>query len=203
MAVPDNTYSRVVFWAKLVLPLLAVVFLATLFLFARTIDPAQNLPFTEGVDVEALSREQRIGAPTFTGVTEGGAAFRLSAARARPDLTRPGRVTGEELRAAIDLPDGETVDVAAATAVLENDARRAELAGGVQVDSGTGYRLLAEDLTMEMEDMRLSTPNPVELTGPGLQLTAGAFDMTGDGTEADPHVLVFKDKVKLIYSFPE
>jgi len=74
----DNTYSRVVAWAKVLLPLLALALLSTLFLVARTVDPAQKLPFAD-IDVDAIAREQRIGAPKFNGVTKEGTAISLSA----------------------------------------------------------------------------------------------------------------------------
>ncbi len=53
MATYDNTYSRVVAWLKILLPLLALAILSTLFLVARTIDPAQNIPYAD-VDIDEL-----------------------------------------------------------------------------------------------------------------------------------------------------
>ena len=56
MAAP-NTYSTVVSWAKIILPLVALGLLSTLFLFSRTPDPNRAIPFA-AVDVEELAREQ-------------------------------------------------------------------------------------------------------------------------------------------------
>jgi len=67
MAACDNTYSRVVAWLRIALPLLALAILSTLFLLARTIDPAQNLPYAD-IDIDELTREQRIGNPQFAAV---------------------------------------------------------------------------------------------------------------------------------------
>ena len=38
MAIPDNLHSRMVFWLKILLPILALAILSTLFLFSRRID---------------------------------------------------------------------------------------------------------------------------------------------------------------------
>ena len=47
MAARDNVHSRVVFWLKIILPLLALAILSTLFLFSRRIDTDQALPYAE------------------------------------------------------------------------------------------------------------------------------------------------------------
>lgn len=198
MAVYDNTYSRVVSWLKILLPLLALAILSTLFLVARTIDPAQTLPFAD-VDIEELTREQRIGKPTFSGVTAGGAAYTLSAARARPDPARGGRITGEDVRAQFDLPDGIGIDVTAGAAEISQATRMATLASGVVAKTTNGYLFEAPDLNVAFDDSRAWSDGAVSATGPGLRLKAGSFELTGNGTADNPHLLVFKGRVNLLY----
>ncbi|MEM1389406.1 MAG: hypothetical protein AAGG54_17485, partial [Pseudomonadota bacterium] len=65
------------------LPLLAIAGLSSLFLVARPIDPAQNIPYAD-VDIDALTSEQSIGRPTFAGVAENGATYTVTAERAWP-----------------------------------------------------------------------------------------------------------------------
>ncbi len=65
MATYDNTYSRVVAWLKVLLPVIALVLLSTMFLISRTIDPSRAIPFAN-VDVEGMVRDQRISAPAFS-----------------------------------------------------------------------------------------------------------------------------------------
>ena len=60
MAVADNTYSRVVGWLKILLPLGALALLSTLFLFARGIAPVGEIPYAE---LEEIAREARISDP--------------------------------------------------------------------------------------------------------------------------------------------
>lgn len=198
MAVYDNTYSRVVSWLKVILPLAALIGLSTLFMFARTINPAQDIPFAD-VDIEELTREQRIGRPTFSGALPGGQAFSLSAERALPDPENPQRITGEEIQAGIDLTDGTGIDVRAGAGVLDNTTRSAALRGGVMVETTQGYLMETEALTLDFDGPRLWTEDPVSLLSPQLELSAGAFELTGDGMAGDSYVLVFKDKVQLLY----
>lgn len=202
MPVSDNTYSRMVAFLKVVLPILALAGLSTLFLVARVIDPAQNLPFAD-VDIEELARDHRISAPTFSGVTPSGAAFNLSAARAWPDPTEAGTLTGEDVRAQIDLPDGPTVRVEAGGAAIFNSEGAARLLDGVLLQTTDGYLMEAESLGMKFDDMRLWSDQPVAVTGPGLTLDAGRFELRGNGTKQSPYTLVFKGKVELLYEFEQ
>ncbi|MDF0601190.1 hypothetical protein P1J78_10660 [Psychromarinibacter sp. C21-152] len=198
MATYDNTYSRVVSWLKVILPLAALAGLSTLFMVARTIDPAQDIPFAD-VDIEELTREERIGRPTFSGMTPGGAAFSLSAERARPDPEDPGKIIGEEIRAGIDMPDGTGIEVTAGGGLVDNASRTAGLRGGVMAQTSDGYLMQAQDVTIDFDARRMWSGNEVSVTSPELKLRAGAFEVQGDGTEDRPYVLVFKDKVNLLY----
>lgn len=66
MARRGDTYSYVIGWLKILLPLAALVLLSTLFLIGRGSDPVANIPFadTEGTDAPA---RQQIVAPRYAG----------------------------------------------------------------------------------------------------------------------------------------
>ncbi|MAQ86060.1 LPS export ABC transporter periplasmic protein LptC [Psychromarinibacter halotolerans] len=194
----DNAYSRIVSWLKVLLPLLALAILSTLFLVARTIDPAQDIPFSD-IDIDELMNEPRIGGPTFSGMTEGGAAFSLSADRAVPDPQNTGRLSGSDVRAAIDLPEGIRVDVVSDTAEIDNDARTAGMTGDVKIESSNGLTLESGDLTIDFDALRLWTDSAVTLTAPDMTLDAGHAELVSEGDGSGPYVLVFKGGVKLLY----
>ena len=143
MVIYHDTYSRVVAWLKIVLPLVALAILSVLFLVARTIDHAQNLPFAD-VDIDEITRDQRVSRPNFSSVTADGAAITLSASSARPVPGSPGIVTGDDISAGIDLPNGDRIDIRSDLAVIDTAAQLAELQGGVVVDSSDGISLRAE-----------------------------------------------------------
>ncbi len=198
MASYDNTYSRVVAWLKIILPILALAILSTLFLVARTIDPAKNIPYAE-VDIDELAREQRIGNPDFSGLTEGGVAIRLKAREAKPDPDREGRVLGSEIDATIDLPDGQSYEVSAPTLSMDNSDQIARLGGGVLITSGPALTLRTEGLEMGLKTTRVASQTETVVNTDTGTLTAGKFAMTGDGTAERPYLVVFKDGIHLIY----
>jgi lipopolysaccharide export system protein LptC len=198
MAAYDNTYSRVVAWLKIILPLLALAILSTLFLVARTIDPAQNLPFAD-VDIEELTREPRIGRPDFSGVTKDGAAITLSADSVLPDPAQPGRIVGNRVAAGIDLPTGERIDIVATGAVIDTSAKTAGLHGDVTLTSSAGFTLNAKTLNVALETSRIWSDDSIEVDAPQGRITAGRFEMIGDGNSSAPYQLVFKGRVTLVY----
>lgn len=197
MAVHDNAYSRTIAWLKVLLPLAALALMSTVFLVARTVDPATTLPYAD-VDPEELIREQRIGEPRFSGVTSDGAAVQLSARTVRPDRGDTGMTSGNELSARIDLPTGTTILLDAADGALDTVARRAELGGGVLVTTSDDYRLETDRVAANLQATDLVTDGAVTGDSPMGHIEAGRMQVTRDPVN-DTYLLVFKDGVKLVY----
>lgn len=198
MATYDNTYSRVVAWLKIILPILALGILSTLFMVARTIDPAANIPYAD-VDIEKLTREERIGNPNYSGITEAGAAVRLRAKQAKPDPETADRVLGADVDATLDLPDGRSFDVTALSLVLDNTTQFARLGGGVVVTSDPQVEMRTETLDLALKTTRVTSDTRTVVTSQTGTLTAGRFEMSGDGSDGNPYLMVFKGGVTLIY----
>lgn len=198
MVIHDNTYSRVVAWLKILLPLLALVLLSTLFLVARTINPAQNIPFAD-VDVDELAREQRISAPRLSSVSQDGSAISLAADTARPDPGNPARMSGTGIRAGIDLPNGGRIDVVSEFAQIDTNTGLAKLNDTVVITTSDGYVLRTDAVEMSLQETGVRSDSPTTVSAPIGTLSADRFTLTGDGKESRPYVLVFKGRVKLIY----
>lgn len=198
MAGYDNAYSRWVASLKIVLPIAALVLLSTLFLFSRNIDPDRAIPYAQ-VDVEQIAREQRITGATYSGVTEDGTSFRISAAQARPDLGNLNRMYATELQAALDLTDGTRVTIAAGDGTIDTGEGTAMLQGGVRLETDTGYVFETETLEGRLDASRLVSDQPVKVKTPLGDLEAGAMELTRRENGPDPFLLVFKNRVKLVY----
>ncbi len=198
MAVARNPYSRFVAVAKVVLPLAALGLFATLFLLARQIDPSAALPYAE-VDVEELAREARIGAPRFAGVTEDGTTVTVSAAAARPDPDAPGRMTADDLSALFESPGGATLAARAKAGAVDDPANRAELSGGVEIATSTGWQLTTEALDIRLDVTEVVSPGPVRATGPAGTLAAGAMAYRQSPEDPARYVVVFTEGVRLVY----
>ena len=194
MAAP-NTYSRVVAWAKVILPLLALALLSTLFLFSRTPDPTRAIPFAE-VDVEELAREQGLGNPRFASTMSDGREVIFTAQRVVPRLTNPNVLDATTIEARIDLDADAIVLIVAGSGQFDLPGEAADLSGAVQMTTSTGFRLNTDTLHFDMAAASADAPGQVEITGPGLALTAGSMRIsTVDGND----VVLFNDGVRVLY----
>ena len=197
----QDTYSRLIAWLKIVLPLVALAILSTLFLVARTIDPEDAIPYAD-VDVGERLREPRMTQPTYAGVTDDGSALNLSAAEARPEDGANTSGTAKTLSGALETPDGGRVDFAAARADIDAAARLITLTGGVEIKSSTGWVVVSEGLTANMDQTDIQTQSDITAIGPAGTVTAQKMRLTqGDagGADAGKYLLVFNGAVKLIY----
>lgn len=196
MASYDNSYSRFILWAKIILPLLALAILSTVFLLARPVDPSKAIPFAK-VNVKELAREKGITAPTYSGVTEDGTAISISAVSAKPD-----RILGDEalsatgFEAEIELPDGGTVHISSDEGTVDNSAQSARLKGRVSITSSVGYVVKSEQIDASLAEARFASDEPVSAIGPAGKITAGSLELIHRNQN---YLLVFKNGVKLIY----
>lgn len=201
MALHDNTYSRAVAWLKVLLPLLALGILSTLFLLSRTVEPSQTLPYAD-VDAQEFAREQRVGAPDYSGVTANGAAISLIAESARPRLDRPEIIDASKLDARIKQTDGTVLDIRALAGTFNSEVEDALLTGGVRVTISTGYEMETEKLTALLDGSEMQTDTAVVVEGPEGRIEAGSMHMQLKSSKDDRrgYVVVFNGGVKLIYT---
>lgn len=195
MAGTDNWYSLFVQWAKVVFPLAALGLLSTLFLFSRTIDPSDAIPFAE-IDVEQIARDQQMSAPRFSGATKNGSAITVDAQSAMPDLQYPRRITVRKVVARIETESGTSYGITAEAAYYDGETDILELEGDVRLSTSTGYRVRTDAMTTDLETNSVTTDTKVVGRGPAGELEAGSMALTTGG---DTQVLVFKNGVKLIY----
>ena len=190
-----NRYSTLVAWAKVILPLVALALLSTLFLFSRTPNPDDALPFAD-VDLEQLASEQRLSRPRFAGTLGDGRAVTLSADSATQNGARPNFIHLVNVSADVALSARQTLALSAAIGDFDLPGRMIGLSGAVDVSTISGYRLLSEEIRLSMDELHLSAPGRVVITGPGLTLEAGAMELT----DSDGQALVgFTGGVRLLY----
>lgn len=195
MALADNRYSRFVQLAKVILPLLALGLLSTMFLFSRSVDIDGQIPISD-LDIEQIAREQRLAAPTFSGVTSDGSTVSVRAETAKPDLTDPRRMTAVNVMADIMTTNGTQIFVISDDAVYDGNSDMLDLMGRVRINTSTGYELKTDVLKADLEETGLIAPGEVTGFAPAGTLRAGSMVMTSvDGSQ----VLVFKGGVKLVY----
>ncbi|MFN3661445.1 LPS export ABC transporter periplasmic protein LptC [Yoonia sp.] len=195
MAGTDNLYSQWVSWAKIILPLAALVLLSTLFLLARNAPDAADIPLAQ---VSEMAREQLLSAPEFSGITDTGAIVVVSARSARPSSDNPDAATVDDLRLRLDNPDGGTVEVTGVAGALDGRARAARFSGLVRLETSTGYVMETNALTVTLDDGVIVSDGSLEIRAPMGSLTAGQMTFYADD-ENTGHRMLFTDGVRLVY----
>lgn len=198
MATSENLHSKLVVWAKVTLPLLALALLATLFLFSRQIDPTDAIPYAE-VDVEERARAPRLTQPTYAGVTADGAALSLTAAEARPE-SATAVATAMGIVGQMQTPDGAVTDLAAATADFDTTAGKITLKGDVAITTSSGYAINSDTLVANLDQTGLTSPGQVTASSPMGDISANAMALSQDPKTAGAYLLVFKGGVKMLYT---
>ena len=191
-----DLHSRIVAWAKVILPLAALAILSTLFLFARAIDPQDAIPYAE-VDVAERIREPRLTAPTYSGVTSDGSAITFQANEARP-ASDGGPARAEVMAVRVITPDGGQADLSAAFGTLNTDAGLLTLAGGVTLTTSTGYRIQTEALEARLDRTGLMARDSITAQAPAGQITAAGMTLQ-PVPDTDQYVMVFSGRVRLTY----
>ncbi|WP_136683189.1 hypothetical protein [Falsirhodobacter xinxiangensis] len=194
-----DRHSRRVAFLKVVLPLVALVLLSTIFLVSRTIDPDDAIPYAQ-VDVEGRAMDPRMTLPTWSGVTEDGAALAISAAEARPP-TDSAAATATALRALLTTPDGVKTEAQATSGTLDGNTLR--LDGAVRLTNSAGYDIRAPGLVTTLDRTGISSTGALTAQAPMGQITAGGMTLGEDDAKPGNYRLDFTGGVKLIYTPPK
>lgn len=197
MSLRRLTYSQIVAWLKVLLPLIALCLLATLFLFARGGDEIASLPFAE-IELEEKVRDQGITQPYFSGLSIGGDAVSLSAFSARPDPQNAGISIAESVHAVIDFSVGSQTEFHANWATVDARKQIAVLDGDVEIRSTNGLNLSTETLSFDMVSGGAVANTTVTGDSPAGSFTSGALEFLPAKGEDGPRFL-FKNGVKLLY----
>lgn len=200
MATYDDGYSRLVAFLKVVLPLIALAILSTLFLVSNVIDPSEKIPFAD-IDVEELAREQKIGGPSYSGVSKSGAAYTVTAESATPNFGDDKGMAAHDIKAMIETKSGTFIDFTAPDGNFAEKTDQAVMTGGVRIVTSTGYDITSEVVHSKLDMSELETDSVVNAIGPFGNFTAGKMVITqqsAKGTERD-YLMVFTEGVNLIY----
>lgn len=195
-ATPD-TYSRVVYWLKIVLPLGALAMLSTMFLIARTVVTDPTIPFST-VDVNDLARDQRLTKPEYTTVTADGAALSVLAETARP-ATADGAAHATVVHATYAKGQDTLVTLDAPLATLNTLKGTLQLTGGVKIHTTDSYVVNASKIDAALNVTTFVADGPVTGLAPMGHIEAGHLTYTAAKDGQTSEVLVFNKGVRLIY----
>jgi len=193
----DNTYSRVVAWMKIILPMAALGLLSTLFLISRTIDPSQSAPEAQ-IDLEQRAQDQGATKPSFSGVTQQGDEILFTADITRPKRDEPETILVENIMARMALFDGAIVNITSQHAQMNLNSLTASLEGRVEITTSTGYVVATDRLDTRLDEIHAESPGPVSAKGSIGAITADRMLLQNNNKSNAPE-LIFTGGVKLIY----
>ncbi len=212
--VPFRRRTRLVAWAKVMLPLAALALLSTLFLLARAPDGSGmpgDVPFARIEEVAGGAGEggPRIDAPRLAGLAPDGTAVILQARRLLPLPGQPDGFHAEaprlETRAPPGVAGGLTARLAAAEGEVLGPTRTLRLLGGVALDATSPaagpLRARMGSATADLGSGTLTGLGGVEAETRLGSLRADAMRLVqggAEGTEAGARV-VFNGAVRLVY----
>lgn len=193
----DNFHTRLVNWAKIILPLVALGLLSTLFLLSQKVNLSNKFPFSY-VDLTQRAQDQGATNPSFAGVASGGEEVSFRAASVRPDPADRDIVLAETATASVLLNGGGVIDIAAQRGAASQSRMSARLEGDVRITTTTGYNIRTDAIDTRFNTLFAETAGAITGTGPPGTLNAGRMILTSDLATGDAY-LRFTDGVKLLY----
>lgn len=197
MAMRVDTYSRMIAWLKVILPLAALGLLSTLFLLSRSINPTSTIPFAD-TEIEERLRTQQITGPKFSGTTDAGDKVSITASVVRPASGETRHPEAEDLRAKIDLTKGGQITLRSNFGELTPAGDIVVFRDAVVITDSQGLEVHTEHLHALLSRIEAETEGAVTATGPIGTLDAGRMQLTSDADGQNVR-MVFTNGVKLIY----
>lgn len=195
-------YTRIVTFAKIFLPLVALAILSSLFLFSKTNDPGKGVRLFDG-DLNEFASKERIIAPRFAGMTPAGIAIQISAQEAGPRESGGPAFDATDLVARIEMPDGNIIDVIAPHGSIDSFTNMSELTGGILLKTSGGYYAKTQGLTFALNTVDIRSLGEISAKTPIGDMQAGAMTLSlakpTSANEDPSYDLVFKNGIKLIY----
>lgn len=167
-------HTRWVQWLKIALPLLAVGLIAAMFLIPRE--------RVEGgltaAQIAALGAGLKLDNPRFSGATDDGEPYEITAAWALPDSAMPDVIDLDQPKGRIVTNGSGLVTVEALKGVFVRSAESLTLNGGVVIVTADGYRFETESAELDVAGRSVTSPGAVRITGPFGSIEAGSMRAT-------------------------
>lgn len=195
----DNTYSRLVTVAKIILPLAAVGLLSTLFVLARSTPQGEPLRFADE-SVNDLASAQRLGNPVHASVTRDGTKVRIAAESFTPDPELMKVTHGTDLVARLLTQDGLVYDITALNGLMDDINMISTLSDDVLILTSNGYEVKTDALQLRTDLTYLESLAPVHADGPLGKLDAGRMEIYTDPDDDSRTRVVFTKGVRLLYT---
>ena len=157
-AEPGSRHDQLVRYAKIGLPIIAVMFI--LILFIAPFDTRDDVSFIlDKKEVDKAAERMRIETARYSGEDNKGNKFEITARRAVQQSSDQPIVNIEGMMARLALPQGP-VTIAANQGRYDLDTHLVDVAGPVRVLGPDGYRLETRGVTVDLKQRTVQSHGP-------------------------------------------
>jgi len=190
-------YSKIVRWAKITLPVIALAMIGLIFYAGSDREAAVDLG--SAADIAALGAGLKLENPRFAGVTDDGDPFVVTADWALPDGAMPDRIELASPKGELRMGRGRTVSMRSRSGEMRREAERLHLMGDVELTSSDGYRAEAERVEFDLAEKSAVVPGAVTATGPRGDLSADRMRVHRSDPDSRKMTVVFEGNVRVVY----
>lgn len=195
MARSHNSYSRMISWLKILLPLIALGVLGTVFLFNSEDSFEAGFTFSRA-DIETLGKGSYIKNPQINGMTQKGEPFHLLADEIRPLETDNSLVVITNLNVEFRFSSDIWAKVTSNSALMDVSAQTVWFETGGQLETSDGNVAIVDTLHLLMAAGELQGSGIVA-NGPLGQVSADNFRI--ESNDGENRVLWFENNVRMHY----
>ncbi len=195
MALSHTSYSRMVSWLKILLPLIALTVLGTVFLFNSEDSFEAGFTFSRA-DIETLESGSFIKNPQVNGITKKGEPFHLLADTIRPMDTDDSLFVITNLDVEFQFSTGTWAKVTSGSALMDVSAQTVWFENGGQLETSDGNVAVVDTLHLLMGSGELQGSGIVA-EGPLGQVSAENFRI--ESNDGENRVLWFENNVRMRY----
>ncbi len=186
--------SRRTLWLSLGLALVACLPFAAVFTQTGTRAPAP-LVLTDA-DQRSLTDGLRMLSPSFSGRTEDGEPYTVTADWALPNGPKPTRITLSRITARIQTKDGRDAVVTAERGVFFPRREWLRLTEGVVARTSDGYTMRMPVAEIDIGTRAMAVEQPVEAQGPRGSIRADTLEAVDSGGRS----VIFRGNVRVVFT---
>ncbi len=176
-------HSRVVRIMRVAVPVGIVAALGALFLVSY-LDPLRmldKLPAVTGNKLAVSGSKITMEAPRIAGVTRDQRSYELTAETAIQDITKPDVIDLQNIRASMEFPDQNVVQISAASGVYDSRSDKIVLRDRVMFTSAQGYRGRLREAAVDVKKGSVVSEQPVEVALPDALIKANRLEIIESG----------------------
>ena len=175
-------HSALVRFVRIALPIGVVVALTALVLITY-FDPMRMLDKLPAVSGKLAVQGSKITmeAPKIAGYTRDSRAYEMTAETAIQDLTKPDMVDLRNIRATVELPGPNLVQISAGSGIYNTKTEHLLMRDQVTFATAHGYRGKLKDAAVDVKLGNISSEQPVEILLPDGLLKANKLEIVESG----------------------